>query len=82
MERGKKRKRGRGRAGQVVSLLVCMAVGAACGLAMARVGDDGTGPGLGGAARMAAVLLGFAASVLLQLLLHEGGHLVFGLLSG
>ncbi len=82
MERGKKRKRGRGRAGQVVSILVCMAVGAACGLAMARVGDDGTGPGLGGAARMAAVLLGFAASVLLQLLLHEGGHLVFGLLSG
>lgn len=82
MERSKKRKRGRGRAGQVVSLLVCMAVGAACGLAMARVGDDGTGPGLGGAARMAAVLLGFAASVLLQLLLHEGGHLVFGLLSG
>ncbi len=82
MERGKKRKCGRGRAGQVVSLLVCMAVGAACGLAMARVGDDGTGPGLGGAARMAAVLLGFAASVLLQMLLHEGGHLVFGLLSG
>ena len=65
MERGKKRKRGRGRAGQVVSLLVCMAVGAACGLAMARVGDDGTGPGLGGAVRMAAVLRGFAASVLL-----------------
>lgn len=80
-----KKKTKSGSIGQWFSILVYLAIGAACGLLimgyLGRKMDAGAG--------LPELLLSFVllfvlmyAAMLLQIIIHEAGHLVFGLLSG
>ena len=68
---------------QVLTVLLSLAVGAAAGVALAAL-YDAAAPGGAGAAPWAIclVLLLLLAALYAQMLLHEAGHLVFGLLTG
>ncbi len=60
-------------------------IGGVCGYLAMRFVDRYIGDGLGAGAMcllFGALLLGIYAAVFVQLILHEAGHLVFGLLSG
>lgn len=81
-----KKKKQKGRAGDVIMAMFFVAIGAVCGYASGKYFDL-SAPGQEGS--LTGWLLGLGLTVLclvagiyLQLILHEGGHLVFGLLTG
>ena len=70
---------------QLLAALVMCLVGAACGILMMRV-IRGSVPKdaslIKSLVMVAALLVLFYAAFVLQTIIHEGGHLVFGLLTG
>ena len=65
--------------------LVFIFIGGICGLCIAHHVDKLTASGQGAGSALLTfglLLLGFLAVLFLQIIVHEGGHLVFGLLSG
>lgn len=80
----KKRKR-KGTGAQLLSIVVYLLIGAASGLLIVRFIDHFTGPDvtIGQEVLLFAMLmLSVYAAMLLQIIIHEGGHLVFGLATG
>ena len=70
---------------QGLSFLVMCLAGAACGILMMKVirGSVPAGAPLTKTlVKVAAMLILFYIAVILQIIIHEGGHLVFGLLTG
>lgn len=70
---------------QYVVMAVFIAIGAVCGVLMVNLvtNDSGVEKGLGEELFALAVLfVGMYLGMLVQIILHEAGHLVFGLLSG
>lgn len=69
---------------KLLAMLPMLAMGAACGILMAsyaiRAEESGAPGGMLGA--MAVLFVGFLLGMYLQIAVHEGGHLVFGLLTG
>lgn len=67
-----------------LGLLISAAIGFLCGYAIWEyVGKLGSGLSLPlYLLALAAGLLALALAVILQILIHEGGHLIFGLISG
>lgn len=59
-------------------------MGGFCGSLIARhiFSSEGPGRGPGGLIAFGLTILGFCAILFLQIIIHEAGHLVFGLLSG
>lgn len=82
MSEEKQKKRGSGKA---LGTLLNILIGALCGILIARY-MQASGHYKAGSLREAAVfalmMLGFFAAILSQIILHEAGHLVFGLASG
>lgn len=71
--------------GQVLMLGVFVLIGAACGILMVEVVSRGEAAGrsLGGDVfSLALLFVWMYAAMLVQIVLHEAGHLVFGLLTG
>lgn len=69
---------------QYIAMIFFMLIGAACGILMVEAVDH-----FGGDQPLSAVILslvglfiGMYAGMILQIIIHEAGHLVFGLLSG
>ena len=76
-----KRSKKKGRGTPLGSLILCMAIGAVCGIVM--VGTlDGTFAWAGSLGGLAIELLLFLVAFYLQTIIHEGGHLVAGLMTG
>ena len=82
MSEEKQKKRGSGKA---LGTLLNILIGGLCGILIARY-MQASGHYKAGSLREAAVfalmMLGFFAAILSQIILHEAGHLVFGLASG
>ena len=70
---------------QGLMVLGFMAIGGVCGLCILRFMDMTANTDAGAGAELflyAALILAMYAGLLLQIILHEAGHLIFGLLSG
>ena len=70
---------------QYIGMAFYMLIGAACGFLMVMYVDQSTGAGKPlheGLLALAGLFLGMYAAMFIQLVIHEAGHLVFGLLSG
>ena len=70
---------------QVLMVLGFMAIGGVCGLLIVRFMDRTVNTDTGAGTELflfAALILAMYAGLLLQIILHEAGHLIFGLLSG
>lgn len=65
-------------------MVFMIAVGAVCGVLMAMYIDTIAGESVGGEdfLRLVALFIGLYIGIFLQTILHEAGHLVFGLLTG
>ncbi|MBQ9939395.1 MAG: hypothetical protein IJO96_07680, partial [Oscillospiraceae bacterium] len=69
---------------QYIPMLVCLVIGGVCGALMVRYID----PMIEGKSDSAiifffiAAIIELYAAIYLQIIIHEAGHLVFGLLSG
>lgn len=69
--------------GGFMMMLLYMLVGGVCGLMIMHYMDGAANSGPGDSLlRFALLLAGMYLIMLLQIILHEGGHLIFGLLSG
>ncbi len=66
-------------AGQIVMFACYLAMGLGCGLVTAACADRA---GMGFAATMALMLLALYGAILLHIILHEAGHMIFGLMTG
>lgn len=69
---------------QAVATVFMLLIGAVCGVLMAMYIDTIAGVSSGGedCFRLVALFLGLIVAIYLQTILHEVGHLVFGLLTG
>ena len=71
--------------GQWISIVIFLLIGAACGILILMYLDF---PGQQGKTHLAnfvsflLLLIGMYAAMLIQIILHEAGHLIFGLLTG
>ena len=69
--------------GGVLMVLLYVLVGGCCGILIMRYMDAASLQGFGSCLLVFALMLaGMYVIMLLQIILHEGGHLIFGLLSG
>ncbi len=71
--------------GQWISILIFMLIGAACGLLILMYLDRPGQPGKSNLSFFLSFVLmfiGMYAALLIQIILHEAGHLIFGLLTG
>jgi len=69
----------------LLSIVLFMFLGAACGILIMLYWEhaEGTGMSLSGQIlAIGALIIGMYAAMLLQIIIHEAGHLVFGLLTG
>lgn len=83
--KAKKKKKQSMTGGQLVSMLFYFPVGVICGLAIVRCLDALSNGGASDTVIIAAAAAFFAfflLSMYLHIIIHEGGHLVFGLLTG
>lgn len=64
--------------GRYIGIVIFMVLGGMCGVLMARFVDQSGG----GPLVLAGLFVGMYVAMLLQIAIHEAGHLVFGLLSG
>jgi hypothetical protein len=74
-----------GRGAQLLSILIYLMIGAASGILIVRYIDHFTGPDVTIGQEIllfAMLMLSVYAVMLLQIIIHEGGHLVFGLATG
>lgn len=74
-----------GRGAQLLSILIYLMIGAASGILIVRYIDHFTGPDVTIGQEIllfAMLMLSVYAAMLLQIIIHEGGHLVFGLATG
>lgn len=67
--------------GQAVSVMIFVLIGAACGSMMLRA-VDGAESISGQVLRLIGLFVAMYGAILLQIVIHEAGHLVFGRLSG
>lgn len=69
---------------QAVAMVFFVAVGAVCGVLIAMYIDTIAGKSTGGEdfLRLIVLFLGLIVAIYLQTVIHEAGHLVFGLLTG
>ena len=80
-KKGKKK----GTGAQLLSILIYLLIGAASGILIVRYIDHFTGPDVTMGQEIllfAALMLSVYAAMLVQIIIHEGGHLVFGLATG
>ena len=80
-----KKKKRRGNGAQLLSIVIYLLIGAASGLLIVRFIDHFTGPDVTIGQEIlifALLMLSVYAAMLLQIIIHEGGHLVFGLATG
>ena len=85
MEKKKKKKKKKGTGAQLFSIVIYLLIGAASGLLIVRFIDHFTGPDVTIGQEIllfALLMLAVYAAMLLQIIIHEGGHLVFGLATG
>jgi len=75
----KKKKQTQGKAANFLMTLLFLCIGGVCGLFMVSYMDAGGSAGL---LEFALLILGLYAVLYLHIIFHEGGHLLFGLLSG
>ena len=71
--------------GQTLMMLIYLLLGAVCGILMIMTIDSASGDTLSAGKYLmifALTLVFMYAAILLQIIIHESGHLVFGLLSG
>ncbi|MEE1087216.1 MAG: M50 family metallopeptidase [Schaedlerella sp.] len=71
--------------GQYIAVIFFILIGAVCGVLMAEYTftSEGSGETLGEKlASIAVLLLGMYVAMFLQIIIHEAGHLLFGLLTG
>ena len=71
--------------GQWISIVIFLLIGAACGLLILMYLDLPNQHGkdnLAGFASFLLLLIGMYAAMLIQIILHEAGHLIFGLMTG
>ena len=70
---------------QYIAVAFFMLIGAVCGVLMAQYVDKNAQPGTSGwdtLFLLACLFVGMYVTIFIQLIIHEAGHLVFGLLSG
>ena len=70
---------------QYIAVAFFMLIGAVCGVLMAQYVDKNAKPGTSGWENLfslACLFVGMYVAIFIQLITHEAGHLVFGLLSG
>ena len=70
---------------QYIAVAFFMLIGAVCGVLMAQYVDKNAKPGISGwenLVSLACLFVGMYVAIFIQLIIHEAGHLVFGLLSG
>lgn len=70
---------------QYIAVVFFMLIGALCGVLMAQYIDKNAQPdtsGWGNLFSLACLFVGMYIAIFIQLIIHEAGHLVFGLLSG
>ena len=70
---------------QYIAVAFFMLIGAVCGVLMAQYVDKNAKPGTSGWENLfslACLFVGMYVAIFIQLIIHEAGHLVFGLLSG
>lgn len=76
---GNKKKTSQGKAATWLTILLFMVIGGICGLFMGAYLDAG---GHAGLLQFVLLILGLYATLYLHIIFHEGGHLLFGLLTG
>ena len=70
---------------QYIAVAFFMLIGGVCGVLMAQYIDKNAQPGTSGRENLfslACLFVGMYVAIFIQLIIHESGHLVFGLLSG
>jgi hypothetical protein len=67
---------------QIVGIILAVAIGIACGYALAGQFNHGNYSGYSYVLVLIMALLAFVLALLLQIINHELGHLIFGLISG
>ncbi|MBQ8559339.1 MAG: M50 family metallopeptidase [Tyzzerella sp.] len=70
---------------QYIAVIFFMLIGAVCGVLMAQYVDKNAQPGTSSWENLfslACLFVGMYVAIFIQLIIHETGHLVFGLLSG
>ena len=68
--------------GSIIFIVIMIAAGMACGLMVGEYIGKAAADGKGFWVTMAWLVIGIYAALFLQIVIHEAGHLVFGLLSG
>ena len=68
--------------GSILFIVIMMAAGMICGVMVGAYFEKAAIDGKGFWITMAWLIIGIYAALLLQIVIHEAGHLVFGLLSG
>lgn len=68
--------------GSILFIVIMIAAGMACGLMVGEYIGKAAADGKGFWVTMAWLVIGIYAALFLQIIIHEAGHLVFGLLSG
>ena len=68
--------------GSILFIVIMMAAGMICGVMVGAYFEKAATDGKGFWITMAWLIIGIYAALLLQIVIHEAGHLVFGLLSG
>lgn len=80
-----KKKKREGEGGRLLGIVIYLLIGAASGLLIVRFIDHFTGPDVTIGQEIlifGLLMLSVYAAMLLQIIIHEGGHLVFGLATG
>lgn len=85
MEKNKKKKNKKSIFALVIYFVICVAIGAFCGIFMGdsidKIFDTFTNP-LNVTFSMVFIFLAIFFTLYIQIIVHEGGHLIFGLLTG
>ncbi len=84
MEKKKRKQKKRANVGAYMGFLICMIIGAICGSMVDKLTPQTAGEVFWGDILfgICAILVSMYALICLQLVVHEAGHLVFGLLTG
>lgn len=68
--------------GSIIFIIIMLVAGFACGVMVGEYIENATAKGKGFLETMALFLIALYAAIFLQIVIHEAGHLVFGLFTG